>query len=486
MSNTYKFLPALGLLSAFAAHATTPQPHPLKVHAQQHIADSIAWIDEQGISCEQNTNSHPMCDTVKVYFDDGEFDPSRTSSKQTILVMDYGMDLQTVLRYRSRIKSAYKYDPDTQTFVADNPSVSISRLGQKVLSDIDGFTYTDQDTGAVKPGFLPAAWLGDLAAKYVGAASQDKYDHETGAPHFSHGTKVFGYLAQHNPDAEFVIIDTSTFSPFIMHKDDICSRNIDAFYVKMERAAGSLLRDIIEVNDIEYINYSGGFERRDVQTAWESNKCSGSLSNSRAKRFVQSIRPVYDKLFSTYGVLGIHAGAASATSSENPLDVIDYQNRIRVMSYTTGSVDTQISQDAKTGWQDVFVNHTSEFDGHKYIDMYINFGYGRSAFWETNSTPKMASDVYGMRYGADWEFPSSSWAAPIATSYAIAIQSQMEWGFDPAYLKRTLISQDCYDNGGHFINFALSDFIYAGNGHCRLQDPLKYRLDTLNQQGYLK
>lgn len=487
MGNSAK---AVFLLSALYVASSHASMHPVKPFAQQYISDSINWMTEQNIACDLAEQSHPMCDSVTVYFNDGNYDPQRTKSQQTILVLDYGMDLQTVLRYRSRVIATYKYDHQSQSFVADNPSVTISKLGKKLLTELDGFTYLNGETGYTESGFLPAAWLGELAAKYVSIAKHDKYDHITGKPHFSHGTKVFGYLAQHNPDAEFVIVDTESFSPFINHKDAFCSRDIEALHSKMQRAANSLRADVIEQHGVEYINYSGGFERTDVRNAWSSSSCNGQLSNSTATEFVKSIKPIYDVLFNTHGVLGLHAGAIGASSSENPLDVTEYPNRVRVMSYTTGPVDTNITATGDLNWQQVFVDHTSEFSGDKYIDLFVNFGYGRSDFWEQNSTPKMASDVYGMRYGADWEFPSSSWATPIATSYAIATQTQLEldrqitW-FDPALLKQTLLPNQCFDNGGYFINFKLSQFIRDGEGVCRIQDPLKHRIDELNRQQYL-
>ncbi|MBQ4847588.1 hypothetical protein [Pseudoalteromonas sp. MMG005] len=461
--------------------------HPTKVFSDEYVTQTVDWISQEGIQCGQNT--HAMCDTTHVEFNDGAHDPARVDSRQTVLVLDSGMDLASVLRYRSRIKAHYSYDVSSQTFVESNPSVAISKLGKKLLTELDQFQYTDFNTQQQKPGFLASAWLRDLALAYGAAAPADTADHVTGVTHFSHGSKVLGYLAQHNPRAEFVLIDTASFLPLLQHTSLVCDKDHDALSSYMQTAASSLRTDVIDEHGVEYVNYSGGFTRSHVQQAWQQNECSGSLSDSRAKKLLESLKPVYQTLFESPKTLGIQSGKRDTSSNADALDVIEYVNRIRVQPYTTETFDTNVSVYGDSGWQHVFDKFKSEFDGNQSIDMYVNFGYGRVNFFQRNQTPKMTSDMFGMQYAPDWALLSSSWAAPVVTSHAINTQSKVyevnpHAVFSPNLLKNQLISYNCYNYGGYY-SWSLYQFIRNGSNQCRIQDPLKHRSDELNRLGYL-
>lgn len=480
----------LALLSIFVLGAialpVNSAPHPVKEFSDKYVSQTVDWINQQGINCGQN--QHPMCETISVSFNEGRYDPNRVDHRQTILILDSGMELSSVLRYRSRIKAHYSYDPSSKSFIQSNPSVAISQLGKKLLSELDGFYYLDPRTQRDQPGFLASAWLRDLALAYGSAAPSDNFDHITGVAHFSHGSKVIGYLAQHNPLAEFVLVDTATFLPLLQHNQLVCQKNNRELKDYMQQAASSL-RNILNNNGVEYINFSGGFTRSHVHQAWQRNGCSETLSNNRATKLLRSLEPIYDVLFNSPNILGVHSGKRDTNNSEDALDVTDYVNRIRAYPYTTETVNTQISDNGQFGWQRVFNDFRGEFQGGQSIDMYVNFGYGRANFSNRNQTPKMTSDVFGMQYAPDWALLSSSWAAPIVTSYAINTQNKIyqnnpSASFNAVELKNKLLSFSCF-NADNFFSFDLDGFIREGEGMCRIHDPLKNRSDELNRLGYL-
>ncbi|WP_125779512.1 hypothetical protein [Pseudoalteromonas rubra] len=481
-----KTLIGVAMLSGIASLPVYAEQHPLKLASDHYVLDRVSLIENEGVQCGVDA-SHSFCDTVTVKFSDGAYQRERTDQRQTVLVLDSGMNLHSVLRYRSRIRAHLVYDPQSNTFVESDPEVAISRLGQKLLSELD--TFVDPNTQ--QPAFLPSAWLRDLALAYGRAAPGDMQDHRTQISHFSHGSKVLGYLTQHNPDAEFVLIDTASFLPFLQHKDVICRQDNATLSDYMKVAAGSLQQDVIERYEVEYVNYSGGFTRSHVHHAWNSNGCEGSLSNAQAKSLLNTLDPVYQQLFDSPNVLGIQAGKRHAASGEDALDVKDYANRIRVQPYTTEAVNTDISHTGETGWEAVYKDFKAEFAGHDHIDMYVNFGYGRVNYFNQNSTPKMTSDVFGMQYAADWALLASSWAAPIVTSLAIDTQTKLYnetlgAAFDPAKLKTKLLPDRCGSAAREYRQVSgIGEFIRAGDNTCRIQDPLKNRADQLNSQGYL-
>ncbi|RZM84327.1 hypothetical protein [Pseudoalteromonas rubra] len=480
-----KTLIVIAMLSGIASLSVNAEQHPLKFASDQYVSETVSWIENEGVRCGADA-FHPLCDTVTVKFSDGAFERERTDPRQTVLVLDSGMNLHSVLRYRSRIKAHLVYDPQSNTFVESDPEVAISRLGQKLLSELD--TFVDPNTQ--QPAFLPSAWLRDLALAYGSAAPGDMQDHHTQVSHFSHGSKVLGYLTQHNPDAEFVLIDTASFLPFLQHKEAICAQDSATLNEYMKVAAGSLKQDVIDRYEVEYVNYSGGFTRSHVHQAWSNNECEGSLSNAQAKSLLNTLDPVYQQLFDSPNVLGIQSGKRNATNGEDALDVKGYANRIRVQPYTTEAVNTDIARTGETGWQAVYADFKAEFAGHTHIDMYVNFGYGRVNYFNQNSTPKMTSDVFGMQYAADWALLASSWAAPVATSLAIDTQTKLynetrQVAFDPGLLKSHLLPKSCDRVAGYWWVSGIYDFMRAGDNTCRIQDPLKYRADQLNSQGYL-
>lgn len=456
----------------------------IEAQGKQYVVDTVSWIKEQNIDCTDTVAQHDMCQITNVEFNDGLFEQQRTNKNQTVLVLDYRLDLHSVLRYRSRIKTAFRYDPTSKTFIADNPNINVSKLGNKLLTEVNNFKFTDEKFDIPQPAFLPAAWLSDLAEAYREAVPQDTQDRVAKTNFFSHGTKVFGYLAQHNPEAEFAVIDTASFNPFEQHKETFCSLNIDVFSSYMKSAASSLQTDIIEAQEIEFINYSGGFTLDSVTTAWQKNQCEGLLSNDQALAFLTTLTPVYQALFNAPNALGFHAGNIDAQFSGDELDLIEFDHRVRVYQYSTLGDNTAIQPFGQSGWQKEFVNHQDSFVGNLSIDLYINVGYEPYSN-SKNSTPKMETDVLGMRYGAEQALYASSWTTPVATSYAIHEQAKLDTDFDPKELKSRLLPQQCRGLDDYQDNGSLMEFIENGQGHCRIQDPLRHKSDELNRMGYL-
>ncbi|MBQ4847587.1 hypothetical protein [Pseudoalteromonas sp. MMG005] len=472
-----------------------PEPEPvdpmislqaLKTQSEGYISDKKQWFSDEAVDCNVGiTEQHELCTVESISFSNGSFDEVRTDNKQTIMVLDAGMEFQAILRYRSRIKAYLKYDVQNKAFIESNPSIKVTKVGQQLMSQLDTFTFEDPNqNGAMVPGFIPAKWLEELAKVYTEKVPSDIFDPDTNMIYATHGTMVLGYLAEHIPKAEFVLVDTASFLPFLQHSDLMCNKDSNALLSYMQSAADSLKANAIDKYGVNFVNFSGGYTQDHVTNAF-NNKCEGTLQSGEATSLLLAVKPVYDVMFSSTDVLGIQAGIRGVDEVSSVLDTVAYDNRVRVASYTTVEQDSPLDNDGKVQWRDVFNNFKQHFGGHEHIDLYINFGIKGFNSDVTNSTPKMISDVFGMRYASEWEL-HSSWAAPVATAYAVYQQSKLisedeQWQFQPSDIIRNMIPLACMkkdDDVADVLNFI------RDNGACRIQDPLKFKGDELNRLGF--
>ncbi|MCF2908418.1 hypothetical protein L1285_08790 [Pseudoalteromonas sp. DL2-H2.2] len=469
-----------------------PVPEMTALHQQveHYIDNTTQWFTDQQLDCTVEVEQrHALCEPVLVKFSDGHFSQQRVDSKQTILVLDTGMALQSVLRYRSRIRATYRYDAQTQRFVEGDPSIAISGVGKKLLSELDQFTFTAPEQTEPRPGFVPAAWLADLAKIYTSKVPDDAVDYESQVPHVSHGTMVLGYLAEHNPKAEFVLLDTGQFLPFALHKDLVCDKAVNALLAKMQTAADSLTSDVIQQHGVEFINFSGGYTQGHVRNIFNKH-CEGQLTEQEGKALLLAAKPIYDAMFAAPNTLGVQSGIRKikgANEHSHALDALSYPHRTTVYTYTSAQQDTPLDISGQANWRSVLNDYAEQFEGHDFIDLFVNFGIGGWLNPEANnSTPKMQSDVFGMRYAPEREL-HASWAAPVVTSYAVYIQSVQRqqdenWAFSPAFIKAQMMPSLCPAKPDDTDK--IKAYVRQSEA-CRIQDPLKFRADELNRLKYL-
>ncbi|RJE78349.1 hypothetical protein BGP78_05670 [Pseudoalteromonas sp. MSK9-3] len=458
----------------------------LKSQTDSYVLTKKQWFNDEGVDCRADVvEQHELCTVESIAFSNGNFDEGRTDNKQTILVLDAGMEFQAILRYRSRVKAFLRYDVQNRAFIESNPSIKVTKVGQQLMSQLDTFTFEDPNQNdAMVPGFIPAKWLEELAQVYTEKVPSDIFNPDTNMIYATHGTMVLGYLAEHIPTAEFVLVDTASFLPFLQHSDLMCTKDSNSLLSYMQSAADSLKANAIDKYGVDFINFSGGYTLEHVTNAFNS-KCEGTLQSGEATSLLLAVKPVYDAMFNSTDVLGIQAGIRGVDEVSSVLDTLAYDNRVRVVSYTTVEQDSPLDNDGKVQWRDVFNNFKKHFGGHEHIDLFINFGIKGFNSDVTNSTPKMISDVFGMRYAPEWEL-HSSWAAPVATSYAVYQQSKLaaadeQWQFQPSDIIRNMIPLECMkkdDDEADVLNFT------RDNGACRIQDPLKFKNDEINRLGF--
>ncbi|SFD01467.1 hypothetical protein SAMN02745724_03209, partial [Pseudoalteromonas denitrificans DSM 6059] len=280
-------------------------------------------------------------------------------------------------------------------------------------------------------------------------------------------------------EAEFVFLDTASFLPFEQHKTVVCHKDVTG-YTEIVKAFGDSLYDTVLIGEnIEYINYSGGFIVDTVKRAWAKNKCDGSVSDKEASDIAMALLPFYERLFNTSGILGIQAAYPFNVGDESkyPLDAEPFNNRIRVTYYTTETHDTSLPENGVVAEKQPVVGFDSEFTFLSSADLFVNFGVVDFDPTQTNKTPKQTYDVFGMRSMPELDL-HTSWAAPVGLSQIL-------------YLRNSLFSEEEHSQ---FLIEQLIDattpegcsFYSEFNNKCRIQDPLKHRQHEVYRLGYLE
>ncbi|MCF6438819.1 hypothetical protein L1077_05165 [Pseudoalteromonas luteoviolacea] len=459
----------------------------LKAAAEKYSKDTMAWMEQEGIDCtlEPVASRHELCEQVRVNFTDGQFESQRVDEDQTILVLDREIALQVALRYRSRMKAAYAYDAESNKFVADNPNLLLSKVGVKILSELDKFTFTDAESGESFPGFASSFWLGELGNQYAQRVPQDEFNSETNSHQNAHGNRVIGYMAEYTPRAGFVVIDIRKFRPFEANHELVCQKDSNALLAKFQAAADSLKQDVLQKHGVRFVNYSGS-HTADMVSGVFNKHCDGLLTIEEASSMLLSLQPFYEVMFNLEDILGLQSALHEADPLSHALDIIEFDNRLRIASFTTGVQDSQLDKTGEQFWRETASEYADEFNMHETVDMFINTGAETFPKLGANSTPKMHFDAFGLRYAPDYE-KHTSWIAPAATVYALYLQSlQLQvdenWAFSPAQLKSIMVPKTCFSNEDD------TDFIKGfarQGGDCRLQDPVKFKASELQRTGYL-
>ncbi|SFD71883.1 Ig-like domain-containing protein [Pseudoalteromonas denitrificans] len=450
----------------------------LKTQVDNNITTTIADINEQGINCQDKEPKlgTAMCDFKDVAFNDRQFIAEKTLAEQTILVLDYGFNYQANIRYRSRIKALLKYNPEAQKFTDYNPSISISNIGDKVLSEIDNFKFTDEQ-GNQSPAFVSASWFNLLAPIMKEMDTDDGFDYRTGESYASHSASVLPYLMETNPQANFVLVE---FGDDLLqsHPDLLCNIATEELTEISEKVAIDFRNNILKKYQVGFINMSAGHSVKAVKINWLNAQCTGGLSDQNAHLLVNTLSPLYKAIHATDGVISVQALDYGLNEQNFPLEAMEFKNRVKVLPYTTNAEDTLLPIDGKVDAVKPVNNADDWFRERDWTDYYVNFGVERFSFGTVfNSTPKLTFGLSGIGSAIEsYIFPS--WAAPVALSHII-------------YLKNTLFQNETMDQ--NTVNKLLNSLTPEGcsfypefNNRCRIQDPLKHRQHEAYRLGYLE
>lgn len=424
----------------------------LKAETQALVEQSLLAL--QGLDCRTTESTSPLCQPVQLRFSQGEYQEQKSADDQTILFIDSGAEFMASITRRSRVKAMF-HAPEGELLPYD-PEVELPAYLLTVLQSFDQLS-----------SFVHAGWL-KLLDERINTIGY--------GPIVGHGLLPFSILSEHIPKASFVYLST----PDVLgsRPDLLCALDFNALRDHSEQLAEQVKTDIIEHYDIDYVSWSGGYSTSVISVLW-SQKCPGQPQPSLAelREFENSIRPYYEVLFNSPGVLAVQSAGVNVSANTHVLDAdASLSNRIRVGFYQT--LDSKLPIDGIIGAQEPPVLPDFMQASREYVDVFINFGFtglGRNAPY--NASPAMETGALAMSY-YPLNHPATSWVAPIALPWAIMIKNTL---FPDQPMDNTIIAQ---------IKARMTpsgcDFHTEDNGDCKVQDPAWYKQHELARLKYLQ
>jgi len=426
----------------------------------EFVRTELAMLEN--LDCHAS-NSSSACDTVIVDFAT-EARPARESrSEQVILIIDdQGLEFPAVSRYRSRVLQAVRLNNTTGLYEHYSPQVVMPRFVRDLFTHIDTFAGSDN-----QPTFIPAVWLRQLSqgVSNINSDFSDIYA-------VNHGDMPFLYLLEHNPEARFVIAQTPTF--FTAFKAEFCAADSSALRAKIATAAAMFKDNVLDQYGVRYVSYSGGFSLATLRNRWTS-LCQTLIPEASLPALLDALRPFYEVLFNTEGVMGFQASGINMSIEEYPLDTdVHFHNRVRVGDYT--NLDSQLPEDGVIGHREPPALIASRQNSRRWIDLLINFGIEPVRPWQPNQTALAETNILGLD-----SYPITSiqpsWATPVALSQAIYIKN-IQYPDDPLTDAVIIAIKDQLTPMG-------CTFYPEDEGRCKVQDPLLHRQQELFRLNYI-
>ena len=465
--------------------APEPEPVPnnplqdLKPQVDDLLTKKITQLN--ALNCETDNNNDAACEKVSVKFSDGEFSQKKSEPNQTILILDTHLEFSATVRYRSRVKAAFKQDVTgyyQQNDVVDyDPTFQLPTFVVDTLKEIDNFTDENQQAR-----FIPAAWLTPLFTVFDELYPNSNYQEFDG-----HGVTPFTYLLEHNPLAELVIAPQPQF---FKHRTDLfCypnkiedgqnTTNLQRLTEHISDVSTDFKKNVLDKQGVEYINYSGGYTLASIGSHWTEYCSSPQPSTEVKKALLDTVRPFYEMLFNSQNVFGFQATDINMSVDNNALDIDkSYINRMLVGGFS--SLDSKLPSTGTINDIAAPALESNRDNSKQWIDVFINFGIIPIRPFPYNKTPVMQTDILGLD-----SFPITSmqpsWACPVALSRAINIKNtefpdSMLDDLVIEQIKEKMAPQTC-----NYSNWELSDY----EGKCKMQDPLLWRQHEVYRLNYL-
>ncbi len=465
--NSMRWLPVLALVTVASGcgggggsdnGSTTPAPvdGPYKeLKEKAKVMEQNALVNLQGIDCN-NDSQLPACQKVTVSFNQGQFSADKVDADQTVLFIDSGMGYQLNLTGRSRVEALFKLNKDE--IISFNMETQVPLYLKQTVEKFDQHSE-----------FIHSGWLETLGTRIADIGGY------SGA---GHGEHSFRKVLAHNPRASFVFLETPDI--LMENSDSFCKLDFTAVNDKAKRIAQQIKTKIIDEYDIEYVTWSGGFSTSTIRATW-AQSCPNQAAPSLAQlqELENSLRPYYNVLFNSEGVLGIQSAGEYVQPETHVLDADDsFNNRLRVGYYQT--LDSQLPIDGIIGDKQPPTIPDFMNGSRKYIDVFINFGFtGRvsQGTLETNASPMMTTRYSGMGYFAESN-THTSWVPPTVLAWAIKVKNSK---YPDQIMTNDVIEQIKDQMTPMGCTFHKED-----EGRCKVQDPAWYKQHELARLNYLK
>jgi hypothetical protein len=292
-------------------------------------------------------------------------------------------------------------------------------------------------------------------------------------PYSGHGSIALSYLAEHNPQAELVVVKLPEFAT--LFQDEFCRADIAALTAKVRALTEEFYQLLILGQDVEFLNMSAGYDLDGIKAA--AQHCSTPPDATQYGALLQSYQPFYQMLFDSPKLLAVQAGVVNNDPIRFPLDQAAFPHRIRAGFYNTELVSSGLSaQGVPTGAMPMLP--AAQQNSLAVLDVLINFGYDPTQFpCQAQATTYRIPAASGLGYAALCD-EQTSWAAPVVVSRLIHLRQSQ---FAAVAWSDQLIAQ---------LKQALTPALCTAQGKaepvvCQLQDPLLHRQHEVFRLQYL-
>jgi len=424
------------------------------------VAAAVKYLKGDKTCFQGQDTSH--CDWEDVVLDWKAFEPQK--SNDAILIIDSFQEhlmLMGLIRFQNRVKGLYRISSNASNqYDLQVPVEHVPRRLGEVLANLAG------------PGFVASTQLLDVAN-----AVDAVYGRHL-AGFLGHGGAVFGQLVDLVPENPIVLVDLVNGG----YPPDVWCHTLDAAALQKARARSSALADslrkIITDNNVHYINVSSGATADNLTDKWRQSCGDGAVpSTEELRALFDTIKPFYDVLFNTEGVVAAHAAIAIGDPVDFPFDQAssDYPNQVR------------------TGF---FSSHASGLDGegrgnlvkvNQYppnasdADVFLNWGCDQGPLGPRPgqcATPHFEiAGAFGLGAGTMFAM-ETSWIAPLAVARLVNLKNSRHanesWSNElVARMKQELTPRACGPDGSSI---------------CQYQDPFARAAEQLEvyRLGYMR
>jgi hypothetical protein len=411
------------------------------------------------INC--NNTLDDQCDEVSSRFSEGRF--NQVDSRETIMVMDNGYEALATLRYRSRIKGYFQFKDGH--WMDYDPEVNSKRYVKTLLERID------------EKGYTPNGLYTRIGREII-----NRRDFLPDG----HGVQILNFLADYNPQAEFILVDRSSFTDAIIQSACAYNYDEDRAVAQKDQIINQTRYFLREMN-IDFLNFSAGYSLPRLQESFNTI-CGEPIAFAKKHVLIGHVAAIFESFLNSEGVMAFQALGNRINWRTHPFETqYQWANRILVGGYSvlaSGVPESGDYKDLDRKIRYLSAIHQSSYD---YGDVFINVGL------EDKQTPESVWDIYeytptsltssstdglGLyRFGL---MPKvhTSFVTPVALSYAIHISN---------YLKqRGLIDNELTNESIKIIKSYMVPNTCGQyrNELCKIQDPLLHKAFEVYRLGY--
>ncbi|WP_186647240.1 hypothetical protein [Fluviispira vulneris] len=372
---------------------------------------------------KKNENSDPNCIPVEVKTSNNNSFANNNSLGYRILLVDNGMQVAALTRYKDRVLKNLVEDKKTGDYIDKEISFKIPLAAKEVLEKtFENPTYNNIPSELLKPSsnIFNEKFLHMI--EYINTSLDF-----TGPPH---GLTIFNYLANNIPNSQFVLVYATENKLTEILCDNEMSEDKKLEHLKLifQNQASRLINEIKE-NNISFLSFSKGYSNKQLKKIVkdEGSKCSYVSDNLMTKINKAYFHSYLKSLTTKTDVILVQSNLEAdyyvdpKKDSNYYSDCQELKNRIRV-----GAANNLTNSIPPLGSHNISILDNFTKNSELCTEMYINFAVQKKRpFFYNKGVIQLSSFNIGTEAATGFEISSSN-ATPVALSYLIYLKMQLE------------------------------------------------------------